>query len=166
MFKKTALASCEAVGAGYCHHRPNQVFYLFQRVITAIVRRIFRRHINTSGSPELAIYRLSSSRLLAIKARVGHLKAAPTLSLFTSPRSSPKLDLVHNPDLPSDPPPTVRRRRSDRPVSVYSRGSPRPVCIHRSPERPSPYSRIVPARASPAWSPLVAVPDRSKGVVP
>ena len=37
---------------------PISFFRLFQRVITGIVPRTFRRYFNTSGSPELAIYRL------------------------------------------------------------------------------------------------------------
>ena len=105
------------VAAVYCHNSPNQDFYLFQRVITGNFQRTFRRYISTSSSPELAIYRLLSSRLLALRARVGHLKASlyPLSLLFSSLGSSSKLDLVHNPDLPSNPAPTVRRWRSDRP---------------------------------------------------
>ena len=61
----------------YCHHSLNQVFCLFQRVITGIIPRTFRRYISTSDSPELAIYQLSSSRLLAIRARVGHCLGVP-----------------------------------------------------------------------------------------
>ena len=103
------------MGTGYCHHSPNQFFLLFQRLITGIVLRTFRRCISTSGSPELAIHRLSASRLLAIRARVVRLLASPNpltllLALFSSLISS-----TIRTSRPTPRPPSARRWRSDRP---------------------------------------------------
>ena len=53
------------MGDGYFITAHQSGVWPLQRVITGIVSRIFRRYISTSGSHKLAIYRLSSKRLLA-----------------------------------------------------------------------------------------------------
>ena len=149
---------------GTISSQPRSGLFTVPTCITEIVRRTFRRYINTSGSPELAIYRLSLIRLLAIRARGGNRKEAPTHTLFTCLlalhqsliSSTVRTSRPTLPRLPVDGDRTV-------PVTVYSRGSPSPC---RSPRLPSIHSRIVTARPSPARSPEVAVLDRSKGVVP
>ena len=110
------------------------------------------------------------------------------LPLHSSPLtllSSHKLDLVHNPTSRPILPSTVRRWRSDSsrfpcdsrgsPRPAYSRGSPRPAYSRGS---PGPCTSIghsgfrIPTAESSRFtsisrrSPLVAVPDRSKRVVP
>ena len=158
------LKSC-IVGAEFYHHSPNQFFNLFQRVITRIIRRTFRRYIITSGSPEPVTYRLSLSRILAIRARVGHLKASPySLTLLLALHQSLISSTIRT-FCPILPRLSVGGDRTV-PVPVHARGSPQPVYSRRSPGLPSIHSRAVTARASPARSPLVAVSDRSKGGLP
>ena len=130
------------------------------------------------GSRKLSIHRLSSSRLLARRAkRLGtspprslsfrlwsdsHIWDIQTLtlrlSLFSASGSISKLDLVHNPDLTSDSPRLSVGGGRTVPVTVYPRGLPLAGL-------PSIHNRVVTARARPpARPPLAAVPDRSKGV--
>ena len=80
------------------------------------------------------------------------------LSSLSRPQSGPPV-WSFPPDYPS-----VEVGPSQSPCGF--RGSPRPVYFHRSPGLPYTHSRVVPSRASPARSPLVAVLDGSKGVVP
>ena len=117
----------------------------------------------TAGSPELAIYRLSPSRLLAIRARLRRLEANSTLLIFalllallsswvssTIRTSRTFIGGARTVPAPVWPPWVARAR----------------VYFHRSPGLPYTHSRVVPTRASPARSPLVTVPDRSKGLYP
>ena len=150
------------VGAEYCHHSPNKVLCLFQRVITGIVRRTFRRYISTSGSPELAIYRLSSRRLLATRTRVGQALLSHSF-LDSSLKVISSIIRTSRPIIPSPDCPSVEIGLSWSPCGF--RGSHLPVYFHKSPGLPFIHSRVITTRASPARLPLVAVLDRSKGVV-
>ena len=127
----------------------------------------FRRYISsTSCSLELTLYRLPSSRLLAIRARVGRLLASPyPLTLLFALLSSLISSIIRT-SHPILPPRLSVGGGRTVPVPVYSRGSPRPVYFHRSPGLPYIYGKVVTARAYPSRPPLAAVPDRSKGVVP
>ena len=105
-----------------------------------------------------------SSQLPAIRSRVGHLKAnlyplTLLLALYESLIAS--TSRTSRPTLPRL---SVGGGRTI-PVPVYPRGSPRLVRFHKSPGPPSTHSRVAPARASSATSPLVAVHDRFKGLV-
>ena len=63
--------------------QPQSVFFTVITCNHGDCSENLRRYISTSCSPELVIYRLSSSWLLAIRARVGRLLASHTLSLYT-----------------------------------------------------------------------------------
>ena len=120
---------------------------------------------STSCSPELAIYRLPSSRLLAIRARVGRLLASPyPLTLLLALHQSLTSSTIRT-SCPTLPRLSVGGGRIV-PVPMYPRGSPWPLRFRMSPGLPSTHSRVVTARSSPARPPLVAIPDRFKGEVP
>ena len=164
VFNHSKLGGGGDVGAGYYLITDPISFFTVSTCITGIVARTFCRYISTSGSPELAIYRLSSSQLLTISARVGHLTEALTHSLFT------RLLAFHQSLISS----TISTSRPTLPRLPVGGGRTVPVPVYpvrrpgpcRSPGLPSILSRVVTARPSSARPPLVAVPDRSKGVVP
>ena len=133
-------------------------FLLIQRIITGIVPRTFRRYQVPQFS-KLSIHRLSSNRLLARRAKVGHQPSSATLSSLLLALSQSLISSTIRTSRPTLPRLSVGGGRTV-PVTVYPRGSPLPG-------PPSIHNRVVTARCpSPARPPLITVPDRSKGVAP
>ena len=108
------------MGTWYCHHSPNQVFAYPTRNNGDCSENLPSVQ-SISGSLG---YRLSSSRLLARRAKVGHLKASPSpYSLLSLQSLISSTILTSRPTLPRL---SVGGGRTV-PVPVYPRGSPRPV---------------------------------------
>ena len=70
-------------GADYCHHSPLISFSTATTCNRGDCSENLRWYISTSCSAVLVIYRLSSSRSLAIRARAGRLLASPALSVYS-----------------------------------------------------------------------------------
>ena len=158
-----ANISCNGpVGVGYCHHSPSISFFGCYNIITRIIQIKFCQYKSTSGSSELAIYRLSLKRLL-VRNREGQ-DASSKPYLFTLDSSLFYPSLISS-TIRTSPPilphcPSVEVGLVPVPVwlpwvtsigrlgfRISTAGSSGLTCAARR-------------------SPLVAVPDHSKGVVP